>query len=756
MERMVQASESGEELLRTVFETAPVGLVLLGPDGRVTSANREFCRLLAVPAEEAAGRPLGELLRSPDRPSALDDALAQLRAGQAVTLDLRCQLRGGTTVALALAGTPVRAVEGWTAYCLLQDVTDQRLAEEEYARSASLHRATLESTADGLLVVDDQGRTLTCNQRFLDMWRIPQRIAANGLDAEQLAFVTDQLEDPAGFLSRVRALYADPEASSYDEIRLKDGRIYERYSQPNRIAGRSVGRVWSFRDVTERQRAEEALRESERLLELFFSQSLDGFFFMMLDQPIRWDDATDKDAALDYAFTHERITKVNDAMLGQYGAVADQMIGLTPAALFAHDLEYGRAVLRRSFDARHLHRETNERRLDGTPIVVEGDYICLYTPEGLLQGHFGIQREITERRRAEEALRFSEDKFAKAFRSSPMRVTIGTLAEGRFIEVNDTFLRDHGFTREQVIGRTSPELGLWNDPSERRRLVEALERDGLVRDLEYAGQTRDGATQITSLSAEIIQVGGESCNLAVATDITDRRRAEEEVRRSRQELRDLTARLQMVREEERARISREIHDELGQALTGLKIDLAWIRSRIKDHPEPLERVQSALMRIDGTMDAVRRIASELRPSVLDDLGLVAAVEWQAQEFERRTGITVALEVRVTHQAIDDIRSTTVFRMLQETLTNVARHAGASRVEVSLLMGDDMVHLNVRDDGRGITPEEIAGRHSLGLIGLRERAIACGGELVIRGVPHRGTTVSVRIPLAAVRPDGRVG
>jgi PAS domain S-box-containing protein len=423
------------------------------------------------------------------------------------------------------------------------------------------------------------------------------------------------------------------------------------------------------------------------------------------------------------------------------------MIGRTPAMLFAQDPAHGRAAWRRFFDAGRLHIETAERRLDGTPITIEGDYICLYDAEGRITGHFGIQRDITERRRGEEALRFSEDKYAKAFRAAPMRVSIGTLAEGRFVEVNDTFLRDHGFTREEVIGRTSPELGLWADPDDRRRLVEALERDGEVRDFEFQGQTKDGRIDITSLSAEVIQVGDEPCILAVATNITERRMAEEEIRRSRQELRDLTARLQLVREEERTFIAREIHDELGQALTGLKLDLSWLKSRLRD-TDLLERVQSIVVRIDGTIDSVRRIATQLRPSVLDDLGLVAAIEWQAKEFERRTGIATLLEVQSAHPEVDGLRATTVFRILQETLTNVVRHAEATRVEIALLATAAELTLEVKDNGRGIGDAEITASHSLGLVGIRERAIACGGDLRIQGIAGQGTTLSVRIPLTS--------
>jgi signal transduction histidine kinase len=297
-----------------------------------------------------------------------------------------------------------------------------------------------------------------------------------------------------------------------------------------------------------------------------------------------------------------------------------------------------------------------------------------------------------------------------------------------------------------VIGRTSPDLGLWSDPAQRRRLVAAVRRDGMVRDYEFAGQLRDGRIQTTSISAEVIQVGGEACLLAVATDITERKDAEEKARRSRAELRALAARLLLVREEERTRIAREIHDELGQALTGLKLDLAWLQPRIDDRGELSEWVRSIIQRVDSTMESVRRIATDLRPSILDHLGLVAAIEWQAQEFERRTGVTASVRTNTPDVAVDEVRATAVFRMLQETLTNVARHARATRVDIELTVGNLDLALDVRDNGRGITPAEIAGGRSLGLVGLRERAIACGGLVSIRGTPGQGTHVAVRVPL----------
>jgi PAS domain S-box-containing protein len=140
-------------------------------------------------------------------------------------------------------------------------------------------------------------------------------------------------------------------------------------------------------------------------LELFFSQSLDGFFFMMLDEPIVWNDSIDKEKTLDYVFEHQRITKVNDALLAQYGAPRDVLLGMTPTDLFRHDLAYGRKIWREFFDRGRLHIETDERRVDGTPLPIEGDYLCFYDEQGRITGHFGIQRDVTERKRADGALR---------------------------------------------------------------------------------------------------------------------------------------------------------------------------------------------------------------------------------------------------------------------------------------------------------------------------------------------------------------
>jgi signal transduction histidine kinase len=226
----------------------------------------------------------------------------------------------------------------------------------------------------------------------------------------------------------------------------------------------------------------------------------------------------------------------------------------------------------------------------------------------------------------------------------------------------------------------------------------------------------------------------------------DRERAEEDLRHSHGQLRALTGRLQSVREEERTHIAREVHDELGQALTGLKLDLSWLASRPRGARGLQRKVKAMSAQIDATIQAVRRIATELRPGVLDSLGLAAAIEWQAADFQTRTGIPCETRIEVPEALLDQDFSTACFRIFQETLTNIIRHAEATRVAVALTQdGADLV-LTVRDNGRGISERDVAHSRSIGLLGMRERAAQVGGKITFQGQPRAGTTVTMRAPL----------
>jgi signal transduction histidine kinase len=234
--------------------------------------------------------------------------------------------------------------------------------------------------------------------------------------------------------------------------------------------------------------------------------------------------------------------------------------------------------------------------------------------------------------------------------------------------------------------------------------------------------------------------------LRETADRRERQHAEDKLRRSLDQLRALTSYLQYVREEERTRIAREVHDELGQALTGLKLDMSWLAARLARNARPVqEKVKTMVDHIDETIQTVRRIATELRPGILDSLGLVAALEWQANEFQSRTGIPCQVVSTVDDSQLQQQFATVFFRIYQETLTNIIRHARATRVEVRLAEEAGALVLTVQDNGRGISEEEIANTRSIGLVGMRERAMLIGGDITLQGAPGKGTTMTLRVP-----------
>src|ERR1043165_4933411 len=232
--------------------------------------------------------------------------------------------------------------------------------------------------------------------------------------------------------------------------------------------------------------------------------------------------------------------------------------------------------------------------------------------------------------------------------------------------------------------------------------------------------------------------------------IVSRRRSSDQIRESREELRALSTHLQTVTERERTRIAREIHDELGTQLTSLKFDVAWRRdraARIDESSDERQKLSSMLKNIDGAIGSVRRIATELRPAVLDTLGLTAAIEWQAKDFQERTGIACNLGRMEEDLQLNDETSTAVFRVFQESLTNVARHAKATEVNVGVERIDGRLVMQIADNGRGLDPTTINTVRSLGIIGMQERVRLLDGELTIHGLNGQGTTVHVEVPIS---------
>lgn len=424
----------------------------------------------------------------------------------------------------------------------------------------------------------------------------------------------------------------------------------------------------------------------------------------------------------------------------------------------------------------------------GDERIQQGIYSVQIFP---LQGNFlGVAFDnVTNRRQEEQALRESEEHFRLLVQSVREYAIFNLDRNGNVITWNDGAERLKGYSTDEILGKhfstfyppedvasgkperilaKAAELGHVEDEGWRIRkdgsrfwanvVVTAL-RNAKGNLLGFAKVTRDmterhGKEEALTKAKELLELRVEQrtrvlagLNLELRTEIAERARAEEQLRASLNQLRALAARLQSVREEERTSIAREIHDELGQACTAIKMDLALIGHKATKRQTRLRaKVGAAIELVDGMVVTLRRIASDLRPRTLDDLGLIAALEWQAQEFESRTKIHCRVDLPKEPLALDSQRSTAIFRIFQESLTNVARHAQATRVDARLEREANQLIFEVRDNGKGFDTEEAKARKSLGLVGMQERALVLNGELKVESIPGAGTTMTLRIPL----------
>jgi len=307
-----------------------------------------------------------------------------------------------------------------------------------------------------------------------------------------------------------------------------------------------------------------------------------------------------------------------------------------------------------------------------------------------------------------------------------------------------------GVASGRAVGRPLPEVLRF---PQRQPAIEDMLRVGGTGNFIYETSilTATGREIVVELTVSTIrdEVRGRLGSVVILRDIRERKRFEAELGKSRSDYQALAGYLESVREAERTRIAREIHDELGQLLTGFKYDLAWLEKRLQEKPEFHGKVQEMTAHLHTMMGTVRRISAELRPGVLDELGLAAAVEWQVRDFERRTGVVGRMELTLRERPLVREAATALFRVLQEGLTNVARHARARRVQVVLGEQDEQLVLEIRDDGCGVSDAELNRPDSFGLMGMRERIQALRGSCEIQGTPGGGTMVRVRVPLAAV-------
>ena len=376
--------------------------------------------------------------------------------------------------------------------------------------------------------------------------------------------------------------------------------------------------------------------------------------------------------------------------------------------------------------------------------------ICLVLLVIAITAHFvaeSLLRSLREVGEKSAALGESEARLAKMIEASPEAITIASVEDGTFVLVNPAGQRLCGYTREELIGNSAVKLGFYPDREARQRLVADLQRNEVVYGREIRLRRKNGEVRDILMSAALIDFKDRKLILFQGIDITERKNAEKALREQQELLRELSAHHDSVREGERAHIAREIHDELGQALTALKMDLSLLTLKFGEAtPQIREQVQELKGRVDAIIQVVRDVATALRPAALD-LGILPGVEWLVEEFQKRSGIRCTVSVVDSDIAVGEDRGIVLFRIIQESLTNVSRHADARNVQILLDHDAERIRLDVEDDGVGFDVDAARRKKTFGLLGIQERVIMLGGELRITSAPGHGTRVSVSMPLA---------
>ena len=728
----VEQLEESEAWLGDFFENASDLIVMVAPDGRLLRCNRAWQTALGYGREETEGRSILEVIDA-DCLEGCRQTLSRIVRGERVErVEVKFVARDGRAIfvdgrcsAAFKDGAPqyVRGIfrdvtarirsEAEREGLLASERDAHAAAEAEHQRLASL----LEQISDGYVTLDRAWRYTFVNRSAARML---------GPRAHAGAHIWTQFPEAA----------AQPLRQRYERALAEQTPIqFEEYYPPwqrwflHSVYPSEEGLAVFFKDITEQKRAEAEVAR-ERDFSAAALNSLPGVFYLYDEDFsfLRWNE------------NFERVTGYSPAEIQQ----------MTPLDFFIGEEKQRVAErIQEVFERGDSAIEADLAAKDGT--LIPYYFTGRRTESEGRRCLLGVGIDITKRRRVEEALRRSEARLAEAQAYAGLGSWDLDPAIDRGYWSAEMY-RLHGL--EPAAATPSFEAFLdCVHPADQPQVLahhQAMKESGVAPTLEYRTNPKCGPVRHLEVTFRMTRDSDSGMVRVAGTtlDVTQRRRAEDELRRSRNELRALLARLQFLREEERTRIARELHDQLGQLVTGLKMDAAWLASKLpKDDPRITGRAAAMKQLADEVIATVKRISSNLRPAELDEFGLIAALEETAQEFQERHGRRCTFECELVDIELAPEPCVALYRICQEALTNVARHAGATAVKIRLTIENDRLFLTVADNGRGIDPADIDASKSLGLIGMRERAMLIGGEFSVAGESERGTTVTVSLPLA---------
>ena len=719
--RTEEALHDSEERFRLILENSGEAFLLTNPDGSIYSANPEACRIFCMSEEEICKLGRNGLVDLGD--PRLVNALNERNKTGKFRGELRFLRKDGKGFPAEVTSTVFQDASGNTkSTMIIRDITERKQAEELLTKNEARLKVALSSVN---MAVFNQDKDL----RYT--WMFNPQI---GYTTDEVIGKTDIELLPAEAAIKVNeikrmAIEKGEAANREIEVIIEDNVSYfNLVVEPlyNR-GGQIVGITGASLNITERKKTEELLKtETEN-----FRRSLD-------DSPL----------GVRIATANRVIIYANKALLDFYGYESLAELQATPLKMRCTKESYNLVLKNED----HL-----EKRYDGITnydisiIRKDGEirHLRAFLKEIIWTGikHFQvIYEDITSQKQVETSLKESEAKFRSIFENSFMGISIARPG-GNLLQVNHAYARMYGYENPGLmlseVGETNK---LFANPEDRKEVLSELKRKGVMEPREFELIRRDGSHLFVMVSAGEIRdsEGTLLFNQATHIDLTGQKKLEEDLRNSKEFLEKLNLRQTEVREEERANISREIHDQLGQSLTALKLDLNRMHIYIKDNPEAVLKLERLVDLVSKTIKDVQRISSELRPGILDELGLISTFEWYCDEFSNRTGIKSKLKLDNSEYPDPKI-NLIFFRVLQETLTNVIRHAKASSVSVKLRKSTKGTTMTIRDNGIGIPAEMVGSSRSLGLISMRERVKQFNGTIDIISDNGNGTKLIIFIP-----------
>lgn len=723
--------------LQTIFDSAPIMIFYKDNKNKMLRVNRTYAGIFGRSPEEIVGRTCFELFPEKDAVRYWEDDKRVISSGKPLLGILEeMEAPKGTKRWVRTDKVPYRDENGNIVGVIgfAVDITEQREMERKLREREERLKELFEHMSSAVALYE--ARNNGADFIFKDFNRAAEKIeniTREQVIGKSVAEIFPGIKE-LGLFDLFQRVYKTGKPEQHSSSFYRDQRISG--WKENYVYKLSSGEIVAlYDDVTERKQAEEKLKESEQ------------HFRSLVESTSDWVWMIDRNGFYTYA---------SPKVKGLLGYEPAEILGKTPFNLMPSD--EAERVMALVQDIRESCKpfsggENVKLSKDGRLITIETSGTPLFDEQGNYSGYMGFDRDITVRKQTEEALRKVDEQYRRIVDTANEGIV--TLDENTlYTFVNERFAEMLGCSVEELIGASHIQFTFEEDIPAAYERIERRSQ-GIRESFERRFRRKDGSTFWAHITAVPIldEKGLFHGSIAMHADITQKKEAEEALKTSREQLRALTSYLQNVREDERTQIAREIHDELGQTLTGLKMDISWLKNKlhgIKGMPQSImEKINSLLMLTNSTIQSTRELALKLRPSMLDDLGLIATIEWQTKVFEERSGIRCTFRHKLDEQVVSKELATTYYRILQECLTNIARHADATEVELYVMQTATGITMRIHDNGRGIPLRAINDPASFGLIGMRERVRLLKGKLSITGSPEKGTTVLVSVAIGKI-------